>query len=110
VKRASGQEIIELCKSVANSLGLAHDLQTARWFSDVAEALGSASPEDAADLTAQIHLALRGGAGGPRGVVIVAANGRADSEATARFHDDLSRLYDLTRHSRFADWVRTFTG
>jgi hypothetical protein len=79
-------------------------MQAARWFSDVAEALGSASPKGAADLTAQIHRAVRGGAGGPRGVVIVAADGRADSKATAQFHTDLSRLYDLTRRSRFADW------
>ena len=104
LKLALQLEIVELRKSVANSLGLAHDMQAARWFSDVAEALGSASPKGAADLTAQIHRAVRGGAGGPRGVVIVAADGRADSKATAQFHTDLSRLYDLTRRSRFADW------
>lgn len=110
LKLALQLEIVELCRSVANSLGRAYDVQTARWFTDVAEALESASPEGAADLTAQIHRTVRGGAGGPRGVVIVAADGRADSKATVQFHADLSRLYDLTRQSRFADWVRSFRG
>jgi hypothetical protein len=46
LKRASEQEIVESCRSVADSLGLAHDLRSARWFTDVPEVLG-ALPQNA---------------------------------------------------------------
>lgn len=110
LKRASQQELVELCRSVANSLNLAHDLHSAQRCTDVAGVIGSGSPGRSAALIVQIHRPVRGRAGGARGAVIVAADGRADSKAIAQFHDDLSRLYDLTRRSRFADWVRSFTG
>lgn len=110
VNASTQKEIIELCVRVASSLELARDRQSARWFHDAAESLRSASAGSAADLTAQIHRTVRGGAAGPRGVVIVGADGRADSSATERLHADLARLYAVTRRSRFSDWIRSFTG
>ena len=110
VKPSSQQEIAQLCLRVAQSLELAHDRQSARWFTDAAASLRGASADRVADVVAQIHRTVRGGAAGPRGTVIVAADGRADSVATERLHADLERLYSLTRQSRLLDWIRSFTG
>lgn len=103
-------EVSRVCSEVGGYLRQAHLERAARWYEQQALALRDTGDAERPALVRAIHESISAGSGGPLGVVITDATGRADVEATTNYKAALERLFRLTLQSRWRDWLRSLTG